>query len=955
MNFKKKLSVYNDTDAFFMILGMVYCSKNGKYACTIEESEKLIIKRIETGDFYNEVKFNYCEIGQVLLSNKYAAIVVRKAPSPILIDLDSAKIVKVLPYQASFTCISPDEQMMLVYSEDKLNYHKLPELNRVMCMDSREIPELAVFGKSNSKVFTLSRRTKQVTYYNVMLEKRHYKQTPIMQDTDIYDMKLSHDESLLLICSLYCLYVINARHDTCDLLYRFKPVIPSLSEFKFDDGSSTCSVLTTPTSTAPSLAYSKAGKPKNQFNGFGITTNNKIIFATYYTYLFCWDVSTGKLLRVFQSTLSANRIIKSYSSNQSDSLVSLLDDGNLICWNLMNADKNIDFEDMALYGNPVIDCLLPKVDFNAKNNSNMALSYSKGSPDAKLHNLKDKFSIKSVVCSYYDEKIDNPLSAKIDSIQVDESGRFCFLVIDMDEFYGKRIPEDLGFIKKVGSLIDLNNETIIMEKFSYIVRKNSRFQIQAKFLTKAPGEIYLLLQITSCINDFDPYLENELDWAEFETNVKFFGPIKYKRDDVESERLVLFDEFKLFGELLNRKVCVTNKTFIYCALTHECHKMTDSNDSNDIKAKRYDTHLNLYELFENKKENTPVQLFDLNEFLNSDECSHKNILIDIQTIYDGKLLVVYSKDGATLAKDVHNTSNKYEYDYSRYEFIRDIKTPKGAILYDPKDNVVLKRFSTIFTPETNVCKLVMSDNNYILDDTWSIYDVTNAKVLYCLAKYSDIYSYKWTRFLLNGRYLITTNKDQNKLYVIRCYDSKIVTSLWLHDKVSCLTVGEADRTIVVGTVHGYILPFKLLIDLEAIEATETYLKYFRFHKFVDHLNNSELNTTLTESNLNATYSAQSATMDSRLTDGENEDRFNSLSYDLKRMLNSAYEHKRLKSRESNTRSRSSSVVSMQMTSNPQNLFENQHSGIIKNNLTNLATGIKYAQINESSSRACCIQ
>jgi hypothetical protein len=75
------------------------------------------------------------------------------------------------------------------------------------------------------------------------------------------------------------------------------------------------------------------------------------------------------------------------------------------------------------------------------------------------------------------------------------------------------------------------------------------------------------------------------------------------------------------------------------------------------------------------------------------------------------------------------------------------------------------------------------------------------------------------------------------------------------------------------------------------------------------------------------------------------------------MLNSAYEHKRLKSRESSSRARSASILSMQMkmSSAPtQSVFDDQHSGILKTNLTNLTLGLKYANAN-TNSKACCIQ
>ena len=232
--------------------------------------------------------------------------------------------------------------------------------------------------------------------------------------------------------------------------------------------------------------------------------------------------------------------------------------------------------------------------------------------------------------------------------------------------------------------------------------------------------------------------------------------------------------------------------------------------------------------------------------------------------------------------------------------------------------------------------------------------------------------YKWTRFILNGRYLLATNKLNNKLYVLRCYDSKIVASLWLHDKVTSVSVGELDRTIVVGTNHGYLQCLKLLIDLENVEANEKYLKFFRFHTLENTSLESIKNTESTGSFTYLSLTNFSSTNENQVSEHLNKkhlnkesiddkfgntSKFASLNYDIQRMLNSAYEHKRLKSRESSSRARSASILSMQMKMSApetQNVFEDQHSGILKTNLTNLTLGLKYANTN-TTSKACCIQ
>jgi hypothetical protein len=65
----------------------------------------------------------------------------------------------------------------------------------------------------------------------------------------------------------------------------------------------------------------------------------------------------------------------------------------------------------------------------------------------------------------------------------------------------------------------------------------------------------------------------------------------------------------------------------------------------------------------------------------------------------------------------------------------------------------------------------------MLDNLWNVYSLETGNILYRIDK-ENIYGldYKWTRFILNGRYLLSTNKLKNKLYILQGYDSQIVAS-----------------------------------------------------------------------------------------------------------------------------------------------------------------------------------
>lgn len=380
----------------------------------------------------------------------------------------------------------------------------------------------------------------------------------------------------------------------------------------------------------------------------------------------------------------------------------------------------------------------------------------------------------------------------------------------------------------------------------------------------------------------------------------------------------------MIGESLEQGFCVT-KNHVYASLMHECTKLYDKQQPNLVKAKRYEIHLNVYDLFESKAKGVKVQLYSLSEFFTSNDYSSRNLCIDVRSLSDGNLLLIYSKEGSN-----STPSNRYDYDYERSCFKRDIKTEKGALLYDPNSNGVVKKFSTILKKETNVEKLLFSNGNFIIDDFWNLYDLTNGSLIRNLKKNEPNLEldFSLTRFIFDGRYIITCSADKKQIFVLRCYDSAKVASLWLNDNITCLKLGELDRTIVLGTSNGFVLPVKLVIDLEHSEAVLKYIKFYR-------------NTNITQNKSNQNFFKNTDSQSIR------ED----LKNDIKRVVHSAHAHRQLKLKESEMSSSllsQSSVISSKISK-----ASDFHIGVAKLNLSNITNGIKYSET--SGSRACVIQ
>jgi hypothetical protein len=907
---------------------VAYCNKNGQFVCYVEKNSKLIVKRIENSEFFGSVTFDPCEIGNIYLSSSLAVITVRKGPSPLIIDLNKCELIKTMPYQTSFCHLSSDEKVLLIHSENTLNYFKLPGFERAIFMECREIPMTAVLFNNNTKMFVLGKDTRLVTLYDLILDKKNYSSKDILQDRDIQDLKISYDESFLMVYSSYCIYVFDLSDEQMNLRYKLKSsdldsyinIDSNFSHLNSSISASTCSVY--------SLNINES---KERFTGFGCTASNNVVYATVYAYLVAYEAQCGTLKRVFQSTVAANRILQSYSTKASDSLISLLDNGKILVWNLKGTElKNVKFDDNRAYFDAITSCVASKHKDDAQS---LAISVSQTCPEAKIHDLRELSKVHSTISCGVDDVLDNSLKSVVKHLCIDPSGIFCFVICDVEDFVGKHLPDEADFVKRVCSLIYLPDDYRPVEKFSYLVKKNSRFEIKPRFVNKTSNEIYLILRIVSCINDFDPYSVEVLDWTTFETQVKVYGPLN-------PNAMPLFDEFKLNGECLEENVCV-NKQFYLASLMQECSKLLDKEQPNIVKAKRYSLNLNISEIFNKSAASAKVQTFNLNEFLNSNEYSSKNAFIDLRELNDGNFLIVYSKEGTTLNQST--STNKYEYDYTRFRFVRNINTIKAGFLYDAASNQVVNKFPSLFTKETNVETLVISTGTYVLDNLWNLYDLKNGALLRKIKVDNFDLNYELVHFLFNGRYILTTSHTKNKIYLIRCYDSAVIGSLKLNDSISCMNIAHLDRTVLVGTESGSFHALKVLVDLESKEAIERYVEFYRNTKSIK----EQLEKNKKRSD--------KENMEREEIEKPNEN----LSYDVKRVIHSAHAHRRLKSREQSRDSAriltsTSNLSNSNFKSFNNNSFLATHGGLNKSNLTTVTSGIKFISPTNTT-RACIIQ
>jgi len=177
------------------------------------------------------------------------------------------------------------------------------------------------------------------------------------------------------------------------------------------------------------------------------------------------------------------------------------------------------------------------------------------------------------------------------------------------------------------------------------------------FCIAAAPTTTFILKTTSCLSDFDPFDNRALDWTEFESNVRVYAI-------GGQARFTLLSEFKMFGEALTEDLILTDGPKpLLVSLMHECHKLLDKADPSVERARRYECHVNTYDLspVEHHSDKSSLRLFSLSEFLTMEQFHHANVLIDVRCFFDSQLLLVYSKQGTANKKNVAYESEIHNY------------------------------------------------------------------------------------------------------------------------------------------------------------------------------------------------------------------------------------------------------------------------------------------------------
>lgn len=152
-----------------------------------------------------------------------------------------------------------------------------------------------------------------------------------------------------------------------------------------------------------------------------------------------------------------------------------------------------------------------------------------------------------------------------------------------------------------------------------------------------------------------------------------------------------------------------------------------------------------------------------------------------------------------------------------YEFTTDkgIQPPKGirkgAVLMDIGKQEALKHIPVFLESSSQLEGLMLSSQlTYIIDSDLKVFKYDSAAFQYQVKACS--FKRNSARLALDGRYIIGITCDCRKIAVVRTADDKLLGSVFVHGRASCLEIANDDRTIVVGCEDGRVMIMSLILE-----------------------------------------------------------------------------------------------------------------------------------------------
>ncbi|KAH3890890.1 NACHT and WD repeat domain-containing protein 2-like [Dreissena polymorpha] len=486
----------------------------------------------------------------------------------------------------------------------------------------------------------------------------------------------------------------------------------------------------------------------SQFSGAGFTRDDKLIVAARYTYLIVWDAETCSPVRVLQSDVSPME--KIFTSESANKVVTLLKNHTFQVWDLDNLDQDTDHA-VEIHDNAVASLA---VSFD----TGYITSHDSKTPDARLVCLKS--------------------GKLVDTLQHSENSldRLVEVVMSSDGAYAvtrARIAVDPN------GLCSLTLDAVTDDVMWEVETASKVFHaISNRYIAFSPG--YSNAAFVTCA------FYNRCDWSENIYNVFIVHP--------ETSTNYTID-FPCNTEFVAPPRIVDAEDTGYFVAVVQTSDIKDKQGKQET-VRRNDVYLLMQKL---NADHNPEDLCCVRVQSLSKEVGPTDAFIDIITVRDEMVLAVYGKDVGS------------------YEFVLDkgILPPKivrkGAFLYNVQYKTVMKHFPEFLDINSNIKDIqISSQSSIIVDGDMRVFNYENNSFHRQLKSCS--FAQGTAKLVLDGRYIVGIAEDKRQIVVIRTNDDKVLGSVFVHGRATCLAVSTDDRTVVVGCDDGRIMILSVILE-----------------------------------------------------------------------------------------------------------------------------------------------
>lgn len=698
----------------------VYPTPDGKFIHLFKNKKFLQTYRVDSGDLVGEVKFDHGNLAHIVVSNKYVAFTFEAAPSPVLIDTDAKVVLQRFQYKCQAVAISTDERYLVCNNGQSITVHELPLLERKCIVPTGGLTEKILFTSQPSKLYVML-QTHDLSRLTVNLTQKKGKLSGIATDIEMKDFVLSHKEDMLLMRASRCLFLFGTAKDK--LLHR----IQKMPKGVFVEHLST-------------------------FKEAGFTPSDNMVVAARHTYLGIWDTKTGEPLRLLQSSVTP--IVRLFTSDYVNKVITLLSDYSIQVWNLDNLDAHVQHCNAVLRGRVMTMAASAK--------GYHVICAGAGVAEAVV---VDVLSGKTEQILHHTDEV----GIRIESVLISPSGRIAATRVQNSDVpdYLKPWP-----LLKEDKLWHMNTGKVIRGV------SNNRY-----IIFSSDDSRVVLLPCRSY---------STFDWSITSYDILVIDP-----SGQTEEYILALPE----GDVVGQPILVGCGSFLVFILQKynrdEVSSLGSIPSAASSKSSSVTSSLYLC-VYSFEKVWKGVKYVAISSLWNN--AQENDNFIDVRDIDDDNVLLIYGQG---------TTSFSYKVDGS---LDRSRPIPKGAFVYSVRKGNVLHHMMKFMNPESDLSSTWLSSHGSILvDNKYNVFDASSGMLIHRM-KLQDSAGQNSVRLLLDGKYLAVLSANRRMLYIHRTRDSTTKAKIFIHGTALHMETCHNDRTLVIGCTDGRTAMFTLVLD-----------------------------------------------------------------------------------------------------------------------------------------------